>query len=401
MMVQKQTPIPKIQKFNYLFGIFLFIPIAVIAQRDTLLQQRKTDVFSTLERQAQIIEAKEEGKTNFDRWSYSKKKHAVVGYLGSIAQGGFSDGLSTSNWHYDLGAMYRGKLVNTKAYKLNVHAWVEHTNLVAGSDPKQFARDLNMFSAPNASDATEAGFGLEYLLLENFFFDGFWDVTIGKLEPLFYITFADYSGWDKLTFFSKTAASDPVPDVDGGFGVFTEFNFTDNFSIGGQIHDDNPRNEYFDPANFFQNTTYAYQSFVRFAIPNTKGYYSYHILSYYSQEASENRPSGEGWLYVGNQGISERVVLTLKLSNGSGRILKYNGAYSAGMVLLSPFNRAGDQFGAAFQINELGGSYEYGLDTYYKWFLQDWITVSANMQGYITQNDKFAFIPGIRAMITY
>ena len=371
------------------------------AQQDTIQQDQKNDVFVVFEREAQRIENNDAGKTNFDHWSYSQKKHAVVGYLGSIAQGGFSNGLSTSNWHYDLGGIYRGKLVNTKAYKLNAHAWVEHTNLVAGVVPKKFAQELNMFSAANASDATDASISIEYLLLENFFFDGFWDVTIGKLEPLFYITFSDYSGWDKLTFFSKTAASDPVPDVDGGFGIFTEFNFTDHFSVGGQIHDDNPRNEYFDPGNFFGNTTYAYQSFVRFAIPSTKRNYSYHILSYYSQEASDNRPSGDGWLYVGNQGISENVVLTLKLSNGTGRILKYNGAYSAGIVLLSPFNRAGDQFGAALQINELGGNYEFGIDTYYKWFFYDWITMSANIQAYITQNDQFAFIPGIRAMITY
>ncbi|MGI9569182.1 MAG: hypothetical protein ACR2PH_05480, partial [Desulfobulbia bacterium] len=298
----------------------------------------KPDVFHAFEMQHIAAEEKESGKTNFEHWMYSQKTHAFVGYLGSIAQGGFSNRQSTGTWHYDLGVLYQGKWVKTKAYKLNFHAWVEHTNLIGGSDPKQFAKDLNMFSVPNASDANGAGFALEYLHFENFFFDGLWDVTVGKLEPTFYMSFTPYSAWDKLTMFSKTASSDPVPNMDGAFGIFTEINFSDYFSIGGQILDDNPRNEYFDPVNFFQNTSYSYQGFIRWALPTTNNRYSYHLLNFYTyDEVSTEKGAGSGWMYIGNQGVSERMILTLKLSRGSGRILKYNGAYTAGFILLDPF----------------------------------------------------------------
>lgn len=379
----------------------LLFPIIVRAQEDSLHRATKPDVFQTLEMEQQLAVDKGSAKTNFEHWMYSQKTHAVVGYLGTIAQGGFSNGLSTATWHYDLGAIYQGKWVKTKNYKLNMHAWFEHTNLVAGSNPKQFAKDLKMFSVPNASDAESAGISLEYLHIENFFFDGLWDVTVGKMEPLFYVTFASYSGWDKLTLFSKTSSSDPVPDMDGAFGFFTEINFSDYFSIGAQILDDNPRNEYFDPGNFFGSTTYNYQVFARWAIPTSKKLYSYHILDFYTYEASADKPSGNGWLYVGNQGVSERLILTMKLSNGVGRIFKYNGAYTAGLIYLNPFNRPGDQTGVSLVINELEGNYEYGLDTFYKLFFMDWITAAVSLQGYYTIDKQIALIPGIRAMITY
>lgn len=372
-----------------------------MAQVDSSSSVIKPDPFQVIEMEKKQAAGKNSGKTNFEHWMYSKKTHALVGYAGSIAQGGFSNGQSTSTWHYDVGALYQGKWVKTKNYKLNMHAWVEHTNLVSGSDPKQFAKDLNMFSVPNASDAEGAGFSIEYFHIENFFFDGFWDVTVGKLEPTFYMTYTPYSGWDKMNFFSKTASSDPVPDMDGAFGVFTEFNFSDYISIGGQVLDDNPRNDYFDPGNFFGNTTYNYQAFVRWALPSEKKRYSYHIFNVYTYPTSGDKASGNGWMYVGNQGISDRVILTLKLSNGSGRILKYNGAYTAGFVYLNPWNRLGDQTGAAFVVNELAGQYEYGIDTYYKLYLKEWISFAGSLQGYYIKSKNFAFIPGLRVMMTY
>lgn len=332
---------------------------------------------------------------------YAQKTHAFVGYLGSIAQGGFSGGQSTATWHYDLGVLYQGKWVKTKGYKLNFHGWVEHTNLLMGSDPKQFAKDLNMISVPNASDAVGSAIALEYLHFENFFFDGFWDVTIGKMEPTFYASFTPYSAWDKLTLFSKTASSDPVPDMDGAFGVFTELNVSDYFSIGGQVLDDNPTNEVIDPVNFFGSTTYNYQAFVRWAIPTPGNFYSYHILNFYTYPDSGEKSAGDGWMYIGNQGVSDRVILTLKLSHGTGRVLKYNGAYTAGLILLNPFNRHGDQWGAALMVNVLNDTYETGIDTYYKLFLDQWITIATDVQIYYTASDNLAFIPGIRAMITY
>ena len=95
------------------------------------------------------------------------------------------------------------------------------------------------------------------------------------------------------------------------------------------------------------------------------------------------------------------MILTLKLSRGTGRILKYNGGYSAGFVYLKPFSRPGDQAGASLVANELNGQFEYGIDTYYKYFLFDWISVSASLQAYYTQSNQVAFIPGVRAMLTY
>ncbi|UTW67088.1 hypothetical protein KFE94_02950 [bacterium SCSIO 12643] len=388
------------KKYRLILLLLVWYQISY-AQNDTTHIIQKPNVFEAIESSRISSENTKSGKTNFEHWSYSTKPHAIVGYLGSIFQGGFSNEKSSSNWHYDIGAIYRGKLINSKAYKLNIHAWVEHTNLLGGSAPKKFAKDLQMFSVTNASDASNASFSLEYLHIENFFFDGFWDVSVGKLEPLFYMTFADYSGWDKLTFFSKTTASDPVPDMDGAFGFYTELNFSDHISIGGQIIDDNPRNEYLDPANFFLNTSYAYQGFVRVSIPSQKKLYSSHVFDVYSYESSSEKSSGNGWIYVGNQGLTKRFILTMKLSNGQGRILSYNGAYSAGIVLLRPFNRAGEQFGAALQINELKEQYEYGIDSYYKFFLFEWITASVNTQLYYTKNKKLAFIPGVRVMMTY
>ncbi|WP_136479808.1 carbohydrate porin [Cognatitamlana onchidii] len=388
-------------EFTMLFIFYIFLSGNINAQEplDSLDTHLKPHVLEAI--QSEKLEYKPKGKTNFEHWMYTQKKHAFMGYLGSIAQGGYSGNMSANTWHYDLGALYQGKLVETKNYKMKGHAWVEHTNLVAGSDPKTFAKQLDMFTVPNANDETSSGLSLEYLHIENFFFDGLLDITVGKLEPTFYMSFTKYSAWDKLTLFSKTASSDPVPDMDAAFGVYAEVNFSEYFSVGGQVLDDNPRNDILDVGNFFGKTTYNWQGFLRWAIPSKNNYYSYHLFNVYTNPQSADKASGSGWMYVGNQGVSDNLILTLKLSNGHGRILKYNGAYTAGFILNNPFSRIGDQTGAAFVVNELGGKYEYGIDTFYEVFLQDWITFAGSLQGYYTMSENIAVIPGLRLWITY
>lgn len=396
------------QKLHYFFKSTLHFCVGLLffwgsaqthTQTDSLEIHLKPDFFDTLE--SERIATKSQGKSNFEHWMYSQKTHAVVGYLGSIAQGGFSNSKSTNTMHYDLGILYQGKWVKTKNFKLNFHAWGEHTNLVAGKDPKSFAKELNMFTVPNANDETSSGLSLEYLHFESFFFDGLLDITVGKLEPTFYMSFTKYSAWDKLTLFSKTASSDAVPDMDAAFGVYTEVNFSDYFSIGGQVLDDTPTNEVLDIGNFFGKTKYNYQGFLRWAIPSKNKYYSYHVFNVYTNPASANKTAGSGWMYIGNQGVSDKLILTLKLSKGTGRILKYNGAYAAGFILNNPLGRIGDQTGAAAIVNELSGKYEYGIDTFYEVFIDNWVAVAGSVQGYYTMSENIAVIPGLRLWITY
>ncbi|WP_152285781.1 hypothetical protein [Flavicella marina] len=384
---------------KFFLPVFFLLVQLVAAQEKNFDTPLKPHPIAAIESEKK--EYHREQKTNFEHWMYSQKTHAFVGYLGSIAQGGFSSGLTANTFHYDLGVLYQGKWVKTKNYKLNFHGWVEHTNLVFGSDPKAFAKKLKMFTVPNANDETTSGLSLEYLHFENFFFDGLLDVTVGKLEPTFYMSFTKYSAWDKLTLFSKTASSDPVPDMDAAFGVYAEVNISDYISVGGQILDDTPKNEVLDVANFFGNTKYNYQGFVRWAIPSKKKYYSYHVFNLYTYPQSQEKAAGNGWMYIGNQGVSDDLILTMKLSKGTGRVLKYNGAYTAGFILKNTFNRSGDQAGAAFVVNELNGQYEYGIDTFYKIFLQDWVTVAGSLQGYQTVSKNVAIIPGLRMMLTY
>ena len=101
-----------------------------------------------------------------------------------------------------------------------------------------------MFSLVNASDASNHDLSVEYFYLENFFFNGFWDITLGKIDPLFLSLYTTYSSWDKYNYFSKSTTSDPVPDIDPGMGVFTEFNFTKNLSLGGMVTDGQYENNY-------------------------------------------------------------------------------------------------------------------------------------------------------------
>ncbi len=381
---------------------------SIKAQRDSvpadgISAPHKEGVLDLIEREKNALPpSKKINKTNFDRWDYSEKDHAIVGYYGTIFQTGFNDSNTAVTWHHDLGAFYRGYLVKKDSYRLNAQVWVEQNSLIAGDDPKKFSQRLGMFSGTNGSDTEGHEWPtIEYLYFENFFFDGFLDITLGKIDPLFLSTFTSYAGWDKMTFFSKTAASDPVPDLNAGFGFYTGLNITDNFEFGVMMVDDNARNDYFDPVNFFYNTSYSYQALVSWKIPTRHDLYSTHILSYYYVEPKEGAGDGRGYTYVANQGLSKKHIITIKASQGSGRVTKYNGAYALGLIFLNAFQRPGDQFGTALLLNEKGGKYEYGLDSYYKLFIKPWITFDGNLQLYYTPAKTLNVIPGIRAMITY
>ena len=232
-------------------------------------------------------------------------------------------------------------------YTMNVEMWVEQTSFLAGKINKNLAKELGMFSLTNSNTAAGHELSLEYLYLENFFFDGIWDLTIGKIDPLFLTTFALYTGWDKMTYFSKPGASDPVPPIDPGFGFFTEFNLSKHLSVGGLVIDGDPKSDFIDVINFFSNTSYVYQGFIHWAFPTSGNLYSYHIASYYYGEPTDTGGKSNGITYVANQGISEDIILTLKVFKGWGRTDAYDGAYAAGVVLLDPFSLKGDQIGAA------------------------------------------------------
>jgi hypothetical protein len=371
----------------------------MFAQEDSL-HIGKPNVFDMIENDVVNAEKLKEG-TNFEKWMYGQKRHSLVVYYGAMLQYGVNDKASAMTLNHDLGVFYKGKFIERKNYKLTVEAWVEQNSLLTGKSTKDFSKELGMFSATNGSDATGHTIGLEYLYIENLFFNGKLDITLGKIDPLFLTTFATYSGWDRYTFFSKTAASDPVPPIDPGFGVFTEINFNKYISIGGLVSDDNPQNDIIDPVNFFSNTNYAFSGFVRFALPSSKNLYSYHIVSYYYVQPWDTIEQAKGFTYVGNQGVSKNIILTIKVSNGANRVLKYNAAYAIGAVWLQPFNRPGDQFGFSGQLNEKEGKQEYGIDTYYKLYIKPWITCSANLQVYYASGKKINTIPGFRIMVTY
>ncbi len=390
----------KINRYKLILTAGFYLLLSNIAAQNDSVYIGKTDIFNLIESD-KVSTEKDKRNTNFEHWMYSEKKQSIVGYYGAIFQYGINNSTSATTLSHDLGVYYKGKFIEKKRYSLNVEAWVEQNSLIAGKSTGDFSKELGMFSATNGSDAEDHTIGLEYLYIENLFFDGLLDITVGKIDPLFFTTFATYSGWDKYTFISKTAASDPVPPIDPGFGFFTEINFNKYISVGGLITDANPQNDIIDPANFFGKTNYTFQGFVRFAIPANRNLYSYHTVAYYYLQARDTISQAIGFTYVGNQGISENVILTLKISSGADRILKYNSAFSLGAVWLSPFKRAGDQFGFSGQLNEKSGKHEYGIDTYYKFYIKSWITFSTNLQLYYSANEKINTIPGLRLMITY
>ena len=95
------------------------------------------------------------------------------------------------------------------------------------------------------------------------------------------------------------------------------------------------------------------------------------------------------------------MILILKLSNGSGRIDKLNAAYVAGLSFNDPFQRSADQAGFALMINEKNGQQEYGIDTFYRFFINPYVNVAPNVQAYYTVNNRINTVFGLRAFITY
>ena len=402
MPYRKPYPL-RIAGFGTLVCLLIAAPIK--AQTDsTAVRVAKGSALDLIEReQKQLAENEDYGTSRFDRWTYSQKKHALVGYYGTIFQYGWGNSSSQAHWHHDLGVFYKGNFVDTRAYKMNVQVWAEQASLLAGKSTKDMAQELGMFSLTNANTSTDHTIRLEYLYIENFFFDGVWDVTIGKLDQLFLTTFADFTGWDKMTFFSKTAASDPVPPIDASVGVFSELNFSPNFSLGGLITDTKD-DDFIDIGSFFSSDAYFYQGFVRWGFPSANGLYSYHIASYYRAEASRaegGEGRADGVTYVGNQGLTSRHILTLKASKGWNRTGAYDGAYSVGIVFLEALGWKGDQIGAAVILNEKARQLEYGLDAYYKFYLVNWFSTSLNIQLYRSVDEKMVTVPGVRAMVTY
>ena len=338
--------------------------------------------------------------SNFDHWAYSEKKHAIVFYYAPMFQYGANVDNSAYQFHHDAGAMYRWFMVQNENFKLNFQGWVEQSSLLAGKSTKYFMKELQINSAHNGSDTEDFSLAIENFFFEAFLFDSKWDITLGRFDPLFVTTFTDYSGWDKYNFFSKTVASDPVPDLGSAMGIYTEYHFSNQFSLGGLINDDQPKNEYLYLPDL-NNTTYNYMAFARIKKPFAEGWVSNHNLIFYYTQPKNELDEARGFIYTGNQGLSENVILILKASYGEGRIYKLNGAYALGITLKKPFQRAGDQFGIAAMVNEKSSNYEYGLDTYYKFFLRRWFTVSPNLQVYYGVNDKMNYIPGFRAFFAY
>ena len=98
---------------------------------------------------------------------------------------------------------------------------------------------------------------------------------------------------------------------------------------------------------------------------------------------------------------SIQLILILKLSYGEGYIYKLNSAYALGVTRKQPFQRKGDQFGIAAMVYEKSSEYEYGIDTYYKFFVRRWFNFSPNLQVYYGVNNKLNYIPGISAFFVY
>ena len=120
-----------------------------------------------------------------------------------------------------------------------------------------------------------------------------------------------------------------------------------------------------------------------------------------SVSSPERTDETRGFTYVGNQGLTDKTILVLKAAHGRGEVAKYNSAYAAGVVYKQPFNRPGDQWGFSLQANEKNEVWEYGIDSYYKFSIRPWITVSVNLQLYNTDDGTLNTVPGLRLFLTY
>lgn len=338
-------------------------------------------------------------KDRFDKWAYSNKKHAPFFYFSPMYQYGTGSSTSANNLHSDLGVIYKWRTVKKDKWKMNIHGWLEQTSFWAGETTSDFGKKLGMITTPNASSETGHDLSLEQLMTEFFFFNQKLDISIGKFDPMYLTVFTDYSGWDKYNYFMKSVASDPVPDIGAGMGIYSEYHLSEHFSFGGLVSDNDARNNYLYIPDF--DSSWNYAGFLRFKIGAGKGLYSSHNLMVYSQTSKAGDESGSGFVYTANQGLSEDLILVLKVSNGTGNIDKLNAAYVAGLTFKSPLNRIQDQAGFALVMNEKAGNYEYALDTYYRYFINEYINVAPNFQLINTVNDKYNTVFGIRSFIMF
>ncbi len=379
---------------NIVFIAILLLTLSISAQ------ELRENNFKSIKFEVEMDSLPEINIDRFDRWAYSEKKHDVFFYFAPMYQYGTGEPENSYNLHHDLGLMYRWFMVHNDKVKINFQGWLEQNSLWSGDSTKDFSMNTGMISSPNGSSVTDNDFSIESFFFEMFLFEEKWDITLGKFDPLFLTVFTNYSGWDKYNYFSKSAASDPVPDLDGGMGLYSEYHVSKNFSFGGLVVDNEAVNDYvYIPE--FGSTSWNYMGFIRFKIGKKNGLYSDHNFTVYQQSKTSEKGSGSGWLYTGNQGLTEKMILVLKMSNGSGRIDKLNAAYVAGLSFIDPFGRSSDQAGFALIMNEKGQQQEYGIDTFYRFFINPYVNVAPNFQAYYTVSDRINTILGVRAFITY
>lgn len=336
----------------------------------------------------------------FTRWSYSEKKSDLFFYLSPLYQYGTGTPENSNNLHSDLGVIYRWYMVENDKVKINLQGWIEQTSFWAGDPTSDFSKKTGMISSPNASTETGHDLSLENFYFEFFLFKEKLDITIGKFDPLYLTVFSNYSGWDKYNYFSKSAASDPVPDLDGAMGLYSEYHLSKKFSFGGLVVDNEPRNNFLYIPKFGE-TSWNYMGFLRYKFGDGKRLYSDHNLAFYYQSSNANNPSGNGFIYTGNQGLTEKLILVMKFSKATGRVDKLNAAYVTGLTFLDPLRREADQAGFALILNEKDTNYEYGLDTYWRFFINPYVNVAPNFQAYYTVSDQINTVFGIRAFISY
>lgn len=382
-----------------LVNIILCASLLLILSLPALAQEEK-NVIKSLNDLESEVHNDEDKIDRFDRWAYSTDEHAAFFYLAPMWQAGSGNGNTTHNIHHDAGVIYRWLMIDNDRYQLNLHGWVEQTSLWSGSYPKKFSEQLGMISTPSASDEQGHDVSLENLYFENFLFDGKLDLTVGKMDPLFLTSFTNYSGWDKYNYFSKSTASDPVPDIDGGMGFYTEVHASKTLSFGGMITDAQSKNNFLYAPDF-SSSLWNYFGFMRFKIGSGKGLYSDHNLIYYYQGGEGETSSGSGILYTANQGLTDDLILVLKFSNGKDRIDKLNAAYVAGLTFKNPLGRNGDQAGFSAMINSRAGQEEFGMDFYWRFFVSPHINFAPNYQVYRTVSESTNHIVGLRAFVTY
>ncbi len=364
-------------------------------------QEENKNLLELLEEdQGQLIESGENEINNYDHWTYSDKKHAWVIYYAPMFQYGFNKNKSAYQFHHDVGINYRWFMVDNEVVKINFQGWMEFSQLLDGKSTRSFSNELGIISSHNGSSTSDYSLTLESFYFESYWLDGKLDLTIGRFDPIFFSVFTNYSGWDKYNYFSKTAASNPVPTLGSGMGVFTEYKVNDQVRIGGMVVDDQPQNDFLYIPDF-GSAHFNFVGFTTLKFPGQQDLYSEHHLAYYYAKAYDENPSGNGIIYTANQGISENLILVIKASYGTGRIDKLNGAYAVGITHKWPFQKTGDLFGIAAILNEKASEYEYGMDVYYKYLIKRWINVSANLQVYYGINDQLNYIPGFRLFLAY